>query len=101
YLTEGSITLSYRHTFPSGAQVTKQLTFQADSYTIPVEVRWEHHEMELGINTYEIAWPNGLRPAEKKIKEDETYGKVYVYQGGELANQGSSRKGRVERQQGV
>jgi len=99
YLTEGSITLSYRHTFPSGAQVTKQLTFQADSYTIPVEVRWEYPEMELGINTYEIAWPNGLRPAEKKIKEDETYGKVYVYQGGELATQGSGRKGRVERQQ--
>ena len=99
YLTEGSITLAYRYTFPSGARVTKRLTFHADSYTIPVEVRWEHPESELGINTYEIAWPSGLRPAEKKVKEDETYGKVYVYQGGELANQGSARKGPVKRQQ--
>ncbi|UCH63216.1 MAG: membrane protein insertase YidC [Fidelibacterota bacterium] len=99
YLTEGAITLAYRHTFSSGARVTKRLTFQADSYTIPVEIAWEHPELELGINTYEIAWPGGLNPAEKKVKEDETYGKVYVYQGGELANQGSARKGPVKRQQ--
>jgi len=99
YLTEGSLTLAYRHTFASGARVTKRLTFQADSYTIPVEISWEHPELELGINTYEIAWPGGLRPAEKKVKEDETYGKVYVYQGGELAKQGSARKGPVKRQQ--
>lgn len=99
YLSDGSLTLAYRYAFPSGARVTKRLTFQADSYTIPVEVQWEHPELELGINTYEIGWPNGLRPAEKKIKEDKTYGKVYVYQGGELANQGAVRKGRVERQQ--
>ena len=99
YLSDGSLTLAYRYTFPSGAKVTKRLTFQADSYTIPVEVLWEYPELELGINTCEIGWPGGLRPAEKRIKEDETYGKVYVYQGGELADQGAVRKGRVERQQ--
>ncbi len=99
YLSDGSLTLAYSYAFPSGAKVTKRLTFQSDSYTIPIEIRWEYPELELGINTYEITWPNGLRPAEKQIKEDETYGKVYVYQGGELATQGSGRKGRVERQQ--
>ncbi len=99
YLSEGSITLAYRYAFSSGASVTKRLTFQADSYTISVAVSWEHPEVELGINTYEIAWPGGLRPAEKRVKEDETYGKVYVYQGGELANQGAVRKGPAKRQQ--
>ena len=99
YLSEGSIALAYRYAFPSGASVTKRLTFQADSYTISVAVSWEHPGVELGINTYEIAWPGGLRPAEKRVKEDETYGKVYVYQGGELANQGSVRKGSVKRKQ--
>ena len=100
YLSDGSLTLAYRYAFPSGAKVTKRLTFQSDSYTISIDVQWEHPELELGINTYEITWPNGLRPAEKKIKEDETYGKVYVYQGGELADQGAVRKqGRIKRQQ--
>ncbi|UCD36747.1 MAG: membrane protein insertase YidC [Fidelibacterota bacterium] len=96
-LSEGSLTLSYRHTFASGARVVKTLTFQADSYTIPIEIRWENADRELGISTYEIGWPNGLQPAEKVLREDETYGKVYVYQGGELEKEGSLRKGRLNR----
>lgn len=100
YLSEGSLTLAYRYSFPSGARVTKRLTFLAGTYTIPLEVRWERPDEELGINTFEIGWPNGIQPTEKSIKKnDEYYGKVYVYQGGELANQGSVRKGRVDRQQ--
>ncbi|MFB0516580.1 MAG: membrane protein insertase YidC [Candidatus Neomarinimicrobiota bacterium] len=98
YLANGSLTLAYRYTYPSGARVSKRITFQADSYTIRIEVRWEHPELELGINTFEIGWPNGLHPAEKVLKEDEAYGKVYVYQGGELADQGAVRKGPVKRQ---
>jgi YidC/Oxa1 family membrane protein insertase len=97
-LSDGSLTLSYRYSFASGAGVVKTLTFDADSYTIPVEVRWESPDLELGISTYEIGWPNGLQPAEKFLREDETYGKVYVYQGGELEKQGSLREGRVNRQ---
>jgi len=100
-LSDGSITLVYRYTFTSGAQVTKQLTLQSDSYTIPVEINWEHWDSELGLNTYDIAWSGGLKPTENRIREDETYSKVYVYQGGELANQGAIRAGRepVARQQ--
>ncbi|UCH10217.1 MAG: membrane protein insertase YidC, partial [Fidelibacterota bacterium] len=96
-LSEGSLTLSYRHAFASGARVVKTLTLHADSYTIPIEIRWENADEELGINTYEIGWPNGLQPAEKVLREDETYGKVYVYQGGELEKEGSLRKGRLNR----
>ncbi len=101
HLSVGSITLIYRYTFPSGARVTKQLTLQSDSYTIPIEITWEHPELEIGLNTYDIAWSGGLKPTENRIREEETYSKVYVYQGGELASQGAIRTGRdpVPRQQ--
>ncbi len=99
-LPEGELTLSYRYTFVSGASVTKRITFQADSYTLPIEISWDRPELEIGPSSleFEVSWPLGLLPAEKMIKEDETYGKVYVYQGGELADQGAARKGRVNRE---
>lgn len=99
-LPEGELTLSYRYTFVSGASVTKRITFQADTYTMPLEILWDHPELEIGPSTleFEVSWPLGLLPAEKKIREDETYGKVYVYQGGELADQGTAGKGRVNRE---
>ena len=99
-LPEGEISLRYRYTFDSGASVTKRITFQADSYTLPVEISWEYPELEIGPSAleYEVSWPLGLLPAEKKIKEDETYGKVYVYQGGELEDQGTAGNGRVKRE---
>lgn len=96
-LAEGSATFAFQYSFPSGATLIKRIRFNSDSYTIPVEVEWERPQLELGINSFEISWPNGLEPAEKVLKEDETYGKVYVYQGGELAKEGSVRKGRLNR----
>jgi len=101
YLTEGTLTLAYRYSFPSGARVTKRLTFPADNYTIHVEVQWEQPDLEIGNNTFEIGWPQGLNPAEKLLREDESYGKVYVYhhkpnmyKGMKLEKTGSVRKGR-------
>jgi YidC/Oxa1 family membrane protein insertase len=96
-LNEGAAAFTYQYSLPSGAKIIKRIRFNSDSYTIPIEVEWERPQLELGINSFEIAWPNGLEPAEKVLKEDETYGKVYVYQGGELAKEGSVRKGRVNR----
>jgi YidC/Oxa1 family membrane protein insertase len=96
-LNEGSTDLVYQYQLPSGAKITKRISFYADNYTMSVEVQWEHQQLEFGINAFEIGWPNGLEPAEKVLKEDETYGKVYVYQGGELEKEGSVRKGRVPR----
>jgi YidC/Oxa1 family membrane protein insertase len=96
-LNEGSAAFTYQYSFPSGAKIIKRIRFNSDSYTIPIEVEWERPQLELGINSFEIAWPNGLEPAERVLKEDETYGKVYVYQGGELEKEGSVRKGRVNR----
>lgn len=96
-LNEGSTTLAYQFSLPSGARITKRISFNADSYTIPIEVKWERQQLEFGINAFEIGWPNGLEPAEKVLKEDESYGKVYVYQGGELENEGSVRRGREPR----
>ena len=96
-LNEGSTTLAYQYSLPSGAKITKRISFNADSYTIPIEVEWERQQLEFGINAFEISWPNGLEPAEKVLKEDESYGKVYVYQGGELENEGSVRRGREPR----
>ena len=95
YLTDGSLTLSYRYRFASGSQVSKRVTFHADGYTIPIEVEWRNPERELGITTFEIGWPNGLKSTEKVLREDETYSKAYIYQGGELADLGGARKGRA------
>ena len=96
YLEDGSLTVAYRHTFPSGALVTKRLTFHSDRYTVPISIEWLHPELEIGPlqSTFEIAWPGGLRSTEKVRKEDETYSKVYLYQGGELENQGRARRGK-------
>ncbi|MEE9463993.1 MAG: membrane protein insertase YidC [Candidatus Neomarinimicrobiota bacterium] len=97
-LDDGELIMKFRRTFPSGTSVTKQLTFQANSYLIPIKIEWRSPELELGINTFEVGWYDGLPPAEALIKEEETYGKVYVYQGGELGKQGSAGKERVTRQ---
>ncbi len=96
-LDDGELIMKFRRTFPSGASVTKQLTFQADSYLIPIEIEWSYPELELGINTFEVRWNDGLPPAEALLKEEETYGKVYVFQGGELGKQGSAGKEPVAR----
>ena len=97
HLSDGTLSMEFRRTFPSGTVVTKKLTFQSDSYIIPLEIAWRDPGLELGINSFEVRWPDGLPPAERLLKEDETYGKVYVYQGGELEDQGSARKGQVPR----
>ena len=97
HLSDGTVSMEFRRTFPSGAVVTKKLTFQGDSYIIPLEIAWRDPGLELGINNFEVRWPDGLPPAEHLLNEDETYGKVYVYQGGELEDQGSARKGLVRR----
>jgi YidC/Oxa1 family membrane protein insertase len=96
-LTDETAVFAYRFSLPSGATVIKRIRFNSDNYTIPIEVEWERPQLEFGINAFEIGWPNGLEPAEKVLKEDETYGKVYVYQGDELEKEGSVRKGRVNR----
>lgn len=97
-LEDGSTTFTYRYEFPSGAAVEKRLTFQADGYAIPVKIRWENPNLEIGLNTFEIAWVNGIQPTERLLKEDETYGKVYVYQGGVLENEGAINEAGLARQ---
>lgn len=96
-IEHGSISLAFGYTFPSGATVTKRMTFHADSYTIPIHIEWENPALELGINTFEISWPHGMMPTEKRVKEDETYGKVFVYQAGEVEDHGAVKKGHIDR----
>jgi YidC/Oxa1 family membrane protein insertase len=96
-LDKGSTRLEYTHTLPSGATVTKQIAFNADSYSMPLDITWTSQGLELGLNSYEVHWFDGLAPAEKLLKEDETYGKVYIYQGGVIEDQGSLGKGTLER----
>ncbi len=97
HLSEGTLSMEFRRTFPSGTTVTKKLTFYSDSYIIALEITWRDPGLELGINNFEVRWPGGLPPAERLLQEDETYGKVYVYQGGELEDEGSARKGLAPR----
>ena len=96
YLEEGSLTVAYRYTFPSGSQIIKRLTFHSDRYTVPVSIEWLYPEREIGpsASTFEIAWPGGLASTERVRKEDEIYSKAYVFQGGELADQGKARRGK-------
>jgi len=96
-IEHGSISLAFGYTFPSGATVTKRMTFHADSYTIPIHIEWDDPALELGINTFEISWPHGMMPTEKRVKEDETYGKVFVYQAGEIEDHGAVKKGHIDR----
>ncbi len=93
-----TLTMEFRHRFPSGAEVSRKLSLTGDGYTLPMEIRWQRPTLELGINVYEIQWPIGLLPAEALLKEDEFYAKSYVYQGGELADLDAIRNGQEPRQ---
>lgn len=90
-------TFSFRERLASGAEVTRKITLTGDGFVIPLQIQWLRPDRELGINVFEIQWPVGLLPAERLLREDETYGKVHVFQGGELASQGAVRNGAVDR----
>ena len=93
-----SETFTFRYQLASGAEVTRKLTLHGDGFRFPMEVAWRRPGLELGINVFELHWSAGLLPAESVLKEDETYGKAYVYQGGELADMGAVRNGSDPRQ---
>ncbi|MCK4578134.1 MAG: membrane protein insertase YidC, partial [Candidatus Marinimicrobia bacterium] len=98
YLEEGTAVFRFQYRFPAGAQVTKEITFNADSYLLGMDISWQRPELVMGINQFEIGWSSGLQPAEQTLSEDEQYGKVFVYQGGELEEQGSVKKNGVKRE---
>ncbi len=68
--------------------VEKVLTFYPQSYKIDVSVNLVPVLSQLAQDSYSLSWMGGMPVTEKRVDDDLTYFKGYVYQGEELYTPG-------------
>ena len=78
-------TLTYMFELSPGKYIRRVLTFDPGLYMVDIDVRCDDVRDVLS-GDLEIGWYGGLASTEKNKKDDHTYFKSYVFQGGEIEN---------------
>lgn len=83
HVVESPISISFT-TSLYGYPVEKILTFYPHTYKIDVLTDLSPAFSQLSQDSYSISWVGGMPTTEKRVEDDLTYFKGYVYQGEEL-----------------
>jgi len=83
FVESGPVTVRMM-TLLDGLPVTKSLTFYSDSYIVESQLDLTGAAKNISLNSILYSWNGGLPGTEKNTKDDATYFKGYLYQGGEV-----------------
>lgn len=77
--------LTFTYELSPGKHIERVLTFDPTSYIIDIQVHCDDDRDALS-GDLTMGWHGGLASTEKNHKDDHTYFKSYVFQGGEIEN---------------
>jgi len=88
------LSLEYRVELFSGDTIIKTLIFDPTSYSIKINLNLKN--VRQGVyRDATFSWEGGLSTTEKDTKDDKTYFKSYIYQGGEIEEL-KTKPGKIE-----
>ncbi len=96
-LDEQSPTTAIEFYLPiKNGRISKKYIFHHDDYATEVVIKVENLQGVIVNHRYFLSWKNGLPATEENQKEDYSYARAYIYQGGELDNIDASKEEKVD-----